>query len=520
MRILCLTLSLIVLVPGLARAACTGSSPTWTATVDRASVNTCVGNASDGDTINVGAGSATWSSSITISGKGLTILGAGSGATLITTGSFFLEDASNTRISGFRFNLNGAGQYLVIINGTLNFRIDHNIITNPSWDTCVELYNYMSLTVNHGLIDHNTLTNCRLVTFGGAGGYGAGDNYHWTLPNPVGTANATYIEDNDFLCPTTFCVGVADNNHGGSTTFRFNSVQSGQVDLHGLQGDDQRGSRSLEYYYNAFTNTPDPAYRMGMIRAGTGMVFHNTSDGGHFGVNGWTLDNNRTVQNPDPAPVMGPCDGSSPADGNDDASGWPCRDQIGRGQDAFLWNFSSPYPDQASVPWFIWNNKDTSTGFELEYEIQCPEGTQAECDRQLLQIVESRDYYTYRTSFNGTVGVGEGTLAARPATCTTGVAYWATDQGSWNTSTSNPEGVQLNGADGVLYRCASTNTWASYYTPYTYPHPLQGGVAAPDPVFRLRFRTASLGDLGLILAGLVLAGRVYAVRRAQHRARR
>ena len=76
-------------------------------------------------------------------------------------------------------------------------------------------------------------------------------------------------------------------------------------------------------------------------------------------------------------------------------------------------------------------------------------------------------------SFNGTVGVGEGTLAARPATCTTGVGYWATDQGSWNTSSSNPQGVQLNGGDGVLYRCVSTNTWASYYTPYTYPHPRQ-----------------------------------------------
>ena len=101
--------------------------------------------------------------------------------------------------------------------------------------------------------------------------------------------------------------------------------------------------------------------------------------------------------------------------------------------------------------------------------------------------------------------------------------YWATDQGSWNTSTSNPEGVQLNGADGVLYRCTSTNTWTLYYTPYTYPHPLQnggGGDPPAEPVFRLRFRTASLGDLGLMLAGLVLAGRMYAVRRRARRARR
>src|SRR5262249_32314074 len=74
------------------------------------------------------------------------------------------------------------------------------------------------------------------------------------------------------------------------------------------------------------------------------------------------------------------------------------------------------------------------------------------------------------------------TLANRPTTCTTGVAYFATDQGSWNTSTSNPYGVQQNGADGVLYKCTTPNTWTLYYTPYIYPHPLRnGGGPTPTP---------------------------------------
>jgi hypothetical protein len=63
-------------------------------------------------------------------------------------------------------------------------------------------------------------------------------------------------------------------------------------------------------------------------------------------------------------------------------------------------------------------------------------------------------------------------LANRPTTCTAGVGYFATDQGSWNTSSSNPEGVQQSGADGVLYKCTATNTWTLYYTPAIYPHPL------------------------------------------------
>src|SRR5213076_1545599 len=37
-------------------------------------------------------------------------------------------------------------------------------------------------------------------------------------------------------------------------------------------------------------------------------------------------------------------------------------------------------------------------------------------------------------------GIGHGTLANRPTTCTTGVGYWASDQGSWNTSGSGGNG--------------------------------------------------------------------------------
>jgi len=101
--------------------------------------------------------------------------------------------------------------------------------------------------------------------------------------------------------------------------------------------------------------------------------------------------------------------------------------------------------------------------------------------------IPNRDFYaeisgaaqTSPTSpFNGAAGTGFGTLANRPTTCTNGVAYWATDQGSWNTSGS--------GGQGQLFVCSAPNTWSLHYTPYTYPHPLVAGGTTgtdgpPDP---------------------------------------
>lgn len=101
--------------------------------------------------------------------------------------------------------------------------------------------------------------------------------------------------------------------------------------------------------------------------------------------------------------------------------------------------------------------------------------------------IANRDWYsqnvgqTAQTSstspFNGTSGTGFGILVRMPATCTTGVGYFATDQGSWNGSGgSNP--ISYSG-QGIWYVCGPTNTWTVAMTPYTYPHPLDGGGSTP-----------------------------------------
>jgi hypothetical protein len=169
--------------------------------------------------------------------------------------------------------------------------------------------------------------------------------------------------------------------------------------------------------------------------------------------------------------------------GNDTAKGYPCLDQPGRGQGDLITGGlpnkknsatnSIFWPHQALEPIYIWNNiGNIVSGWGGTYYSDSSGG----------RVAANRDYYPQtggvQTSpsnpFNGTAGTGWGTLANRPSTCTPGVGYFAMDQGSWNASSFNPYGVQQNGSDGLLYKCTSTNVWTIYYTPYTYPHPLQG----------------------------------------------
>jgi hypothetical protein len=99
------------------------------------------------------------------------------------------------------------------------------------------------------------------------------------------------------------------------------------------------------------------------------------------------------------------------------------------------------------------------------------------------RVINKRDFYmenvsqaaqsSATTPFDGstTIGMGHGTLANQPTTCTTGVGYFATDQGTWD----------QGGAGGVLDLCTATNTWTTSYTPYTYPHPLTQPANPPTP---------------------------------------
>jgi hypothetical protein len=157
-------------------------------------------------------------------------------------------------------------------------------------------------------------------------------------------------------------------------------------------------------------------------------------------------------------------------------------DQSGRGQGDLL-SGTNPtpvaWPHQQLEPCYSWNNRNPGGG-----HVDLGGAVNAN------SIVLNRDYYNevaggQQTSssspFNGTTGVGWGTLAQRPTsgvggtditgvtTNPPGTAYWATDVASVNGSTEK----------GALYVWRG-NAWVLYYQPYTYPHPLTRELAPPS----------------------------------------
>jgi uncharacterized membrane protein YgcG len=127
---------------------------------------------------------------------------------------------------------------------------------------------------------------------------------------------------------------------------------------------------------------------------------------------------------------------------------------------AYEWDNAGPPPDHGNI------GTDSPSTFtaNVQYYTDNSNGKPVECSAT-------------HACASLTEGVAWGKLAYRPTTCTAGVGYYATDQGSWNQS-GNAFG------QGQFFVCGAGNTWQARYAPYCYPHPLVSGVScsseAPD----------------------------------------
>jgi chitodextrinase len=415
--------------------------------------------ASTGDTVVIPAGDCEWSASVSVpNSKKITLQGAGIDGIDTTTinmshsGGDINIGESGSRVTGFIIKEGS------VATGGDGWRVDHCKFYRAS--SCGEgvYVNGDRSSAAHptGLVDNCSFYNTKVLIYGTIAMLEEHDWQHvlWTTSLDLGTNNSVvYVEDCNFEFDV-FC-NVIDANYGGAYVFRFNHTSGSYIECHSVQGNN-RATRRWEIYENTIDNPGSNIYYPYRLRGGTGVVFNDTIVGNwtNYGI---ALDNIRSY---DDVGVGGLCDGNSNWDGNEEdkdglANGYPCRDQIGRGPDNPQWDHDDRVwtYTQPLVPAYAWGNR--SNNALVPFQV---------INSSEHHIQENRDFYNQTTTFDGTSGVGVGTLANRPSTCTPGVAYWATDQGEWNSK--NP------GADGQLYKCTSTNTWTLYYTPYTYPHPL------------------------------------------------
>jgi hypothetical protein len=352
MRLLA-ALLLSVCMPTMAatyNVTCSGSITT--------ALQNAISSAVDGDTVSISAGTCS-SGKVSWENKDIAVQGQGIGTTTVSGLSFNVLVTTKARFRITGFSVGAADSWTLDARerttGIKGWRIDHVAWSYPS---CGQNIAVFVNGINWGLFDHNTFTNAGNAIFirawaentnevnpwppSGTPGMGG---YSWLLPVGFGTDEAVYIEDNTFTMGTGCFMGVGDSYYGGRSVFRHNKVTNAYWQNHAARSYERGGNIRTEIYNNDF-NATDPAwYRAVHIRSGTGVVFNNTLRGFFNTMN---VDNQRSNGQNTSGPFNA-CNGSSSWDGNAPGqAGWPCLDQIGRG--------TGQYPNQPSVPLYIWNN--------------------------------------------------------------------------------------------------------------------------------------------------------------------
>jgi hypothetical protein len=288
-------LILLLLCPLATRAACSGSSPNWTSTPDSSSLQTCVTNASVGDTITISGGSATYSSTVTIS-KGLTIkVATGQTVTLTSsspsalpffaitgTGSNFVHisgdngsgdcsaNSANCGLVLVSQNDSGFNSSAISIQGPVNaFRLNHILgnkadaflYTNPNSSATGQVL---------GVVDHSYLENYGRTYFardqrsadsgtvcpGGNNGITAWNEFIGHESTYAGANKEVYFENDTFTwtaAPAFPGQGAFYSQYGGKVVVRYSTFTHWSEQVTDESDAPACGSIFYEIYNNSFT---------------------------------------------------------------------------------------------------------------------------------------------------------------------------------------------------------------------------------------------------------------------------
>lgn len=485
MKKLWIIISILMLYSSVYAADCgtDGNNNSCTA----AGLASLISAASDGDTINIASGSHDMTSAVLFDNKSLIIKGKGKALTNIvnkvpnpsysTTAIMWkfnlgsdktleLSDMEITDDDAVTFNAMGAVRIYGTYNPIPRFRV-YNI--------------NMHDLVNRGFrvdVVFGVFHDCTFTNNTGHDFYIFGDrDAAFERGDKKGTEQAVFIED----CTITNtggaygASGLTDNSDGASIVLRNNTITNKWWMSHGY-GDITalyRGSLLAEVYDNTFAADAECSHWL-RFRGGTGTVFRNTVTETGSGAWGYNESRGLTFCTYQIGAKADPC--TSMDNQLARCETYPCTDQIG-------------FVGTTLTPWYEWLNTLDGSAIPGTFITTCTGGGSdcTDCSTSPVSdgtctgsddcmscfIRNDREYYKYTASFDGTSGVGSGTAAAMAliTPTLTGVGFWVTDEGEWDST---------NGAtaDGRMYTWDG-DSWELSYTPSDFPHSLRG-TAAPS----------------------------------------
>ena len=448
-----------ILLATMMAGVCFGDTHT-AASSSQADFDAAKAAATYGDTISIPANTSPeiWNARDTIT-KGVFIIGPDSNSLTIETnvsGYLFVYKPDNTsiaqnipfEISGFKFSMGSNSSFLYLKSTSsipcTKIIIKRNSILNTGHYTVDVLGNFGG-TISDNIITSGSDTPLQLM---------GNDSASWTcLPMKFGWDSSMYIENNKFYYSYSG-VQMASSEGAYPWVFRYNDVNysanapNSILDAHGNLGKGNvYAAKGFEAYGNKITEaygaTRASTFKM---RGGSHLVFFNKS--------------NSTYGDPSD-PQFGMSIYEEVIDSVNDTRGeYPTGTNQINGQPQHVSNNYS------------WCNYDGG-GYRARYSLGpfCCSPTYSGCtDCGADSTVKNdREYFKYVSSFDGTTGVGAGTLANRPEMCDSGVGYFATnlDVSDIDDYVGNNPATPIT---GTLYVATAANTWSTAFSPAAFPH--------------------------------------------------
>lgn len=249
-------------------------------------VSSAIASARDGDTVQIPAGSATWSSTLNVGSKGIAIIGAGSDNTIITNavnganptvrtdGPLFKWSNTGTklcRLSGIRVNSNFNHEGIVWLTGPiLKIRVD-NCYFDRGTVFFTNMYGNNATGPVYGVVDH-----CTFYNMGRHGMYFANDTRSgesasgatrvgqtvWDQftsgdHSVAGSDQMLYFEDNQVHYDTNSPQTDATlyGYQGGRACLRYNTFDGFALNYIDAHGDEISSGVWSTFFYEIYHNT-------------------------------------------------------------------------------------------------------------------------------------------------------------------------------------------------------------------------------------------------------------------------